>query len=189
MERLPEMMPAFGPAPMTATTPLPRPAAPGPGPELDPARLAAANINPRTRLATDYLNHFNEAIMMLEMLAAMPDCIVDLVEWRPLTYPEHFAAANFKDRDLAIVAYEGAEPAIRSRLDELADAMNLILVSTRDAILTPLSEPVATAVAAEAVARLKPLVAQAGGVINGGGERAVEAGDASQAAIDALMSG
>ena len=26
------------------------------------ARLADANINPRTRLATDYLNHFNEAV-------------------------------------------------------------------------------------------------------------------------------
>ena len=32
-------------------------------------RLADANINPVTGLATDYLNHFNEAIMLLEMLS------------------------------------------------------------------------------------------------------------------------
>lgn len=155
---------------------------------LDRAQLAAANINPTTRLATDYLNHFNEAIMMLEMLAEMPDCIVDLVEWRPLTYPEHFSASNFKGRELAIRAYEAAEPAARARLDELADTMNTILVATRDAILTPLSEPLANAVAAEAVARVKPLVAEAGAVINGG--CAPDSADASsQAIIDALLDG
>lgn len=146
---------------------------------LDPERLAAANINPRTRLATDYLNHFNEAIMMLEMLPQMPDCIVDLLEWQPLTYPEHFAASNFKDRDLAIAAYGVADPEIRAKLDTLADLMNAILVATRDAILTPLSEPVANAVAAETVARLKPLVNEAGGVINGS--------DGRETDVDALL--
>jgi hypothetical protein len=31
--------------------------------EARAAELKAANINPQTGLATDYLNHFNEAIM------------------------------------------------------------------------------------------------------------------------------
>jgi hypothetical protein len=39
------------------------------------AALANANINPRTRLATDYLNHFNEAIMLLYMLSSAPECV------------------------------------------------------------------------------------------------------------------
>ena len=30
------------------------------------------NINPATGLATDYLNHFNEAIMLLDMLSKLP---------------------------------------------------------------------------------------------------------------------
>lgn len=158
-------------------------------PGFDPVRLAEANINPGTFLATDYLNHFNEAIMMLEMLAEMPDCIIDLVEWRPLTYPEHFHASNFKDRELAVQAYEAADLAVRARLDKLADTMNMILVATRDAILTPLSEPVANAVALEAVARLKPLVAEAGGVINGRTGASTETDSSSQATIDALLNG
>jgi hypothetical protein len=33
---------------------------------LSPERLAKANISPVTGLATDYLNHFNEAIMLLD---------------------------------------------------------------------------------------------------------------------------
>ena len=35
-------------------------------------RLADANINPATGLATDYLNHFNEAIILLDMLSKPP---------------------------------------------------------------------------------------------------------------------
>ena len=89
-------------------------------PELDPARLAAANINPKTRLATDYLNHFHEAIMLLELLPDTPECIVELIGWEPLSYQEHFAASHFKDKELAIAAYAAAEPSARGRLDELA---------------------------------------------------------------------
>src|SRR3954464_6900284 len=69
-------------------------------------RLRVANINPRTGLATDYLNHFNEAIMLLEMVPDMPECAEDFLTWTPLTYAEHFWASNFKARDLAIEAYE-----------------------------------------------------------------------------------
>ena len=54
------------------------------------AQLRAANINPRTGLATDYLNHFNEAVMLLEMIPDMPECAEDFLTWRPLSYAEHF---------------------------------------------------------------------------------------------------
>src|SRR6058998_2382051 len=79
-----------------------------PDEEARAARLRAANINPTTGLATDYLNHFNEAIMLLEMIPAMPECADDFLSWQPLTYAEHFVASNFKGRDLAISAYNEA---------------------------------------------------------------------------------
>jgi len=47
-------------------------AGPEPARQADPARLAEANIHPATGLATDYLNHFNEAIMMLELSDDIP---------------------------------------------------------------------------------------------------------------------
>jgi hypothetical protein len=157
-------------------------------PAIDPARLVAANINPTTLLATDYLNHFNEASMMLQMLPEIPDCITDLVQWRPLTYAEHFAESTFRDRELAIAAHERADPAVRRRLDELADEMNAILGSTIDAVLdcTPLR---AVALIEETSHRLRPLVAQAAAVINGSGPSVVTdaEADAHQAAVDALF--
>ncbi|MDP3655070.1 MAG: hypothetical protein Q8R67_25705, partial [Rhodoferax sp.] len=57
-----------------ATSATPDRSAPGKASGDDAARAAllrAANINPRTGLATDYLNHFNEAIMLLEMVPDM----------------------------------------------------------------------------------------------------------------------
>ena len=78
------------------------------------AELRAANINPRTGLATDYLNHFNEAVMLLEIIPDMPECAEDFLGWEPLSYAEHFTASNFKARDLAIDAYNTTDVRIRA---------------------------------------------------------------------------
>ena len=69
---------------------------------LTPERLRAANIHPETRLATDYLNHFNEVIMLLELVPSMPDCIDDVLIWQPASYEEHFRRSHYRDKDLAI---------------------------------------------------------------------------------------
>src|SRR5260221_14384991 len=95
----------------------------GPDAAARAAELKAANINPRTGLATDYLNHFNEAIMLLEMIPDMPECAEDFLTWTPLSYAEHFWASNFRARDLAIEAYEMADPKIRTEFDNLASTM------------------------------------------------------------------
>ena len=161
---------------------------PASGLGIDRARLIEANINPVTGLATDYLNHFNEAIMMLELAMQVPECIDDFCAWQPLSYCEHFAASRFKERDLAIAAYEQSDPALRRRLDELADAMNAILLAT--AAATQRAEPdVLASLVEDALGRLRPLVARAGAVIHGAETAAAEASeaDATQAAVDALF--
>jgi hypothetical protein len=89
-------------------------------PWWDPDALAAANIMPATGLATDYLNVFNEAIMLFGLLPDMPDMIDELKLWEPLSYPEHFARSGFQAKGLAIAAYENADPAIRGPFDALS---------------------------------------------------------------------
>ena len=69
-------------------------------------RVKRTNINPQTLLATDYLNHFNEIVMTLEMIPDMPDLLDDARAWRPKTYRVHFQESGFADRELAIEAYE-----------------------------------------------------------------------------------
>jgi hypothetical protein len=150
---------------------------PPPTSRIDQARaeqLRAANINPRTGLATDYLNHFNEAIMLLEMVPDMPECAEDFLTWTPLTYAEHFWASNFKARDLAIEAYELADPRIRAEFDNLAGTMTSILTAVGSAMREARQDRTRATLAEQATGWVKPLVALAGGIINGGSEADVE---------------
>jgi hypothetical protein len=153
------------------------------------ACLIEANVNPQTGLATDYLNHFNEAIMLLELLAETPECRADFFAWQPKNYGEHFAASNTKHRDIAIAAYAEADPALRQRLDALADSLNDILLATREVMRQDLSNGTATAIADLAVRWVKPLIVRAGAVINGTGAEPRAAGRhaAPQAAVDVLL--
>ena len=142
--------------------------------ETRAAELRAANINPRTGLATDYLNHFNEAIMLLEMIPDIPECADDFLEWHPLSYAEHFTASNFKARDLAISAYEQADPAIRAEFDQLTNTMTSILTAVGLAMREASQDKTRAKLAEQAIHWVKPLVMAAGGVINGGSEGDVE---------------
>jgi hypothetical protein len=136
------------------------------------AQLRAANINPRTGLATDYLNHFNEAIMLLEMIPDMPECSEDFLAWQPLSYSEHFTASNFKARDLAIEAYEAADAKIRTEFDSLTTAMTSILTAVSAAMRDARQDKTRATLAEQATGWVKPLVALAGGIINGSGTEA-----------------
>ncbi len=93
----------------------------------DPDVLTKANIVPATGLATDYLNVFNEAIMLFGLLPDMPDMIEELLVWQPLTYEQHFVRSGFVAKDLAILAYQNADLALKKSFDELSDSTGTML--------------------------------------------------------------
>ena len=159
------MTPAASPSKVRSADPLA---------EARAARLRAANINPRTGLATDYLNHFNEAIMLLEMIPDMPECAEDFLTWRPLSYCEHFMASNFRARDLAIEAYDAADTKTRAEFDHITDTMTSILTAVGSAMRDARQDKTRATLAEQATGWVKPLVALAGGIINGGVEADVE---------------
>jgi len=147
---------------------------PGADEEARAAKLRAVNINPRTGLATDYLNHFNEAIMLLEMVPDMPECAEDFLLWCPLSYREHFTASNFKARDLAIAAYDSADTSIRTEFDNITSAMTSILTAVGAAMREVRQDKTRATLAEQATGWVKPLVTLAGGIINGGAEADVD---------------
>ncbi len=142
--------------------------------ETRAAELRAANINPRTGLATDYLNHFNEAVMLLEMVPDMPECAEDFLGWRPMSYAEHFTASNFKARDLAIEAYNAADARIRDEFDNITSALTSILIAVGEAMREAQHDKTRIRLAEQATGWVKPLVMQAGGIINGHGAADVD---------------
>jgi hypothetical protein len=146
------------------------------------------NINSTTGLSTDYLNHFTEAIMVLEMVTTMPECLADLQAWRPKTYCEHFADSRFSGRDAAIAAYHAADPNIRKSIDSASETLNTVLAATRDVVVRNLATPsTADILAQRAVAWLKPLIARTAAVINGTATGTAADRRSTQVAIDALF--
>lgn len=91
-------------------------------------RLTAANINEKSFLATDYLNHFNEVVMLLEMVPDMLDMLEDCADWSPKTYQKHFADSGFADKALAIEAYENAPEPSRTLFDNLTQRLNTLIL-------------------------------------------------------------
>jgi hypothetical protein len=96
-------------------------------------RLAGSNISQTSLLATDYLNHYNEVIMIVDMLPDMPEMLEDIEGWRPRSYAEHFRDCGFSYAELAIEAYEQAPAEFRRTFDDTRqklDEMTLYAVRT-----------------------------------------------------------
>ncbi len=156
----------------------------GPGTASDEGGL---HINADTGLCTDYLNHFSEAIMLLEMLSAVPESVEDFLAWEPCSYAEHFASSNFKNRDAVLAAYKAADPALRHSLEELSDSMNMMLLATREAMKARSNTASVNALAQCAISWVKPLVTRARMVISAGIVSSGAEPNAAQAAVDALF--
>lgn len=88
------------------------------------------NINPQTLLATDYLNHFNEIHMLLGMVLEMPECLDDILEWKNISYQEHFKSSGFQDKQLAIDAYEYSPKKYKEPFEKCVNQMDELLLKT-----------------------------------------------------------
>jgi hypothetical protein len=148
------------------------------------ARAENSNVNARSLLATDYLNHVNEIVMLLDLVPDAPECLDDCKAWEPKTYQDHFRQSSIADRDLAIEAYDFAPPAFRQPFDGLVADMNRLVAHSIERLATALEFGDAVmirAIAETASRNLQDLIGQASAVIHGS-DHVVD-----QAQIDALM--
>lgn len=97
--------------------------------------LAAANINPESFLATDYLNHFNEIVMLMEMIPDMPDLLEEAMEWSPKSYRQHFEESGFQAKDLAVEAYMLAPGVFKEPFENTCGEMQSIIQNTLNGLV------------------------------------------------------
>ncbi|MGB8276369.1 MAG: hypothetical protein WCF20_00310 [Methylovirgula sp.] len=74
---------------------------------------AEAIVNPASGLANDYLNLFNEIVMLIEQLPVMPELIGDILRWRPVSYQSYFAKSVLPGRASALEAYAALDAGFR----------------------------------------------------------------------------
>ena len=98
--------------------------------------LLTANVNPATGLATDYLNLFNEAIMLFEMGLDMPDMAEELADWKRRGYVEHFEKSGFEMKEVVIAAYHHAPAEGRQAFDEVCGRALTVFNSSLDILMS-----------------------------------------------------
>ena len=90
-------------------------------------RIKGTNIDERTLLATDYLNHFNEIVMLVELVPDMPELFSEAQQWQPKSYQDHFRDSTFTEKELAITAYDHVQPQYREPFEETIGRMNRLV--------------------------------------------------------------
>jgi translation initiation factor 1 (eIF-1/SUI1) len=131
---------------------------------IDRERLAAANICAETGLATDYLNHFNEVAMLVEIAPDMPEAIEEILAWRPCAYPDHFRRTGFRDKDLAVEAFEAADPFVKETFAKACAKVDAAIADVQGRIAEGIDP---AQFAATAAADLYDRIATVGAVILG----------------------
>ena len=87
-------------------------------------------INPASGLANDYLNLFNEVVMIIEQLPDMPELFEELLAWRPLSYQDYFARSTLAASGAALEYYERLEPAFRAEFESLVAELDRVAVGS-----------------------------------------------------------
>ncbi len=149
------------------------------------ARVDGTNISAQTPLATDYLNHYNEIVMLLDMVPDMPDMIEECKLWQPKSYKEHFADSSFKDKALAIEAYDRVPTKFRRPFEETLSQMNTLIIGgvarLEDEIVAA-ADPGLITEHAKAISRAAQALMDCANAIIHGSDRAM-----AQVEIDGLL--
>lgn len=147
-------------------------------------KAVGSNVNDKTLLATDYMNHINEIVMLMELVPDAPECLEDCKAWQPVAYQDHFRNSSIHDKDLAIEAYDWAPAEYREPFDRLVAQMNRLIelsVERLERLHKEENFDIARLVAQRASKNLQDLVGQASAVIHGDGHVI------DQEQIDALL--
>ena len=87
-------------------------------------RRAEALINPASGLANDYLNLFNEIVMLVESLPTMPDLFEDIQRWRPTSYRDYFRRSILPGRGTALQAYDRLDARFRRDFEAVVEELD-----------------------------------------------------------------
>ncbi|GGK24301.1 hypothetical protein [Salinarimonas ramus] len=140
-------------------------------------------------LSNDYLNHYSEVLMLVELAAQDPDAVDDLAAWRPVDYPTYFGASHLRRAPAARAAYEALPDERRAAFEALTRAMDNLSTTAIRALRPPCEPDDAAHVAEVTGPALRRLIARASAFLNSGGRELPDEAEveAAQRATDRLL--
>ena len=96
---------------------------------------ASALVNPASGIANDYLNHFNEILLMIENLPILlPEMIDDIWQWEPVTYTEYFKNSPLPGSAEALRIYDALDKNFRTDFESMIELLDRIVLSSIEVI-------------------------------------------------------
>ncbi len=94
-----------------------------------PRAPGGLGLDPRTGLASDFLNQFAEAVALLD-LAAQGELFAfdELASWRPRPYADYFAGSRFDDAARVLDAWNDAPSLTRRRIEAQSDEFGTVVI-------------------------------------------------------------
>lgn len=93
----------------------------------DLEQRAAALVNPASGIANDFLNHFNEVLLLIENLPVLlPEMVDELLGWTPRTYREYFTQSELPGSKLTLEIYDSICDELRDEFEARVGAVNLM---------------------------------------------------------------
>jgi hypothetical protein len=140
-------------------------------------------------LSNDYLNHYNEPLMLIEMAGEDPVFIEDLASWQPMSYLSYFQASPLRRASAAINAYLNLTHEQRSAFEAITDMMDRLIMAAIASFRQDEGAQTALFTSEMTIPTLKCLIGEANEFINTKGNFVSESIEieAAQDAIDKLM--
>jgi hypothetical protein len=140
-------------------------------------------------LSNDFLNHYSEALMLIEMAADDPVLGAELADWQPVSYRAYFASSDLRRAPAALAAYDALPEAPRRAFEKLVAAMDALATMATFALQPPTAPDSAAAVVEATVPALRGLIAKAGAFLNSGGRELASDSEAegAQTVIDRII--
>jgi hypothetical protein len=98
-------------------------------------------VSPTTGLANDYLNVFNEILLVLEFLPTMPEMTDEALAWQPRSYCEYFEQSTIPGARHALQAYDSVDPDVRAKFESILERLTEIVVQAQQNLVEQSGRP------------------------------------------------
>lgn len=94
---------------------------------LELIKQASNLVNPSSGIANDFLNQYNEVLLLVENLPVLlPEMVEELLAWKSKTYTEYFTSSPLPGGDLAIRIYNTLDLGFRNKFEYQISKINKI---------------------------------------------------------------
>jgi hypothetical protein len=144
----------------------------------------------RHALSTDYLNHYSEILMLIEMAAFDHGIVDEIASWQPIGYRDYFLKSPLRRADSAITAYDALPDDRRTVFEQIVEALDKLTLGAILALQPP-CHPQNVLLIGEVIGPgIRRLIDRAAAFLNSGGQGPREGceADHAQRMTDRLIS-